>query len=58
MSVQYENQDLNELKQRISESHDRQIELALEELVNEIYGQYSFKLNILTYDEWKKWLLS
>ena len=37
MSVNYENGDLNELKARISESHDRQIELALEDIVNDIY---------------------
>lgn len=56
MAVNYENSDLNELKTRITESHDRQIELALEEIVNDIYTQYSSKQNILTYEDWKKWL--
>ncbi|KAM3142226.1 hypothetical protein pb186bvf_005635 [Paramecium bursaria] len=56
MSINYENNDLNDLKQRISESHDRQIELAVEEIVNEIYQNHASKQNILSYDDWKNWL--
>lgn len=43
MAVQYENNDLQELKQRISESHERQIEVALDEIVNDIYQAYASK---------------
>ncbi|CAD8094551.1 unnamed protein product [Paramecium sonneborni] len=57
MSINYENQDLNDLKQRISESHDRQIELALEEIVNEIYQNHASKQNVLSYDDWRNWLM-
>lgn len=49
MSVNYENNDLNELKQKISESPDRQIELALEDIVNEVFTDQS---KSLSFDEW------
>jgi hypothetical protein len=57
MSVNYENNDLNELKNRISDSHDRQIELALEDIVNDIYKDCN-KQNVLSYDEWQNWFIN
>ena len=38
MSVNYENERLNNVKKMISDAHDRQIELAVEDMVNEIYA--------------------
>jgi len=39
LSITYDSPDMNELKNKIQESHERSIEIALEEIVNEIYSR-------------------
>lgn len=56
MSIHYENEQLEELKNKISDFHDREIELAMRDIVNEIYTEKSTKTNILNYNEWKEWI--
>lgn len=54
--VEFENQDLMQLKNKIGESHEQQIALAIQDIVNEIYENYQTKPGILFYEDWKKWI--
>ena len=56
MKIKYENDQLEELKNNISEFHDREIETAMRDIVNEIYQEKSSKSSVLNYNEWKDWI--
>jgi hypothetical protein len=45
------------LKGRISDYHDREIEVAIRDFVGEIYRDHSSNPSMLNYNEWKDWIL-
>ena len=54
--VEFENNDLNLLKNKIGESSEQQIMLSIQDIVNEIYDNFQTKSGILVYDGWKTWI--
>lgn len=56
--IEFENQDLMQLKSKIGESHEQQIALAIQDIVNEIYESFQTKPGILFFEDWKKWIES
>jgi len=54
LSVNYDNQNIKELKEKILESHERTIDIALDEITVEIFEKY--EVQVMDFDIWKKWL--
>ena len=56
--VHFQAPDLDLLKTKINEAHEKHIKEALESIVDDIYTKHSHKPDILFYDEWQEWFLT
>ena len=54
LSVNYEDDDLVQLKGKISEQHEKLISLALDQITSEIYDRS--EAGVINFDQWKEWI--
>eukprot|EP01017_Pseudomicrothorax_dubius_P025477 TRINITY_DN2758_c0_g1_i1.p1 TRINITY_DN2758_c0_g1~~TRINITY_DN2758_c0_g1_i1.p1 ORF type:complete len:252 (-),score=59.13 TRINITY_DN2758_c0_g1_i1:94-804(-) len=55
LAVEFESGDMNALRGKILDAHEKTIEVAIEEIVDDIYTKYQSKPGILYFDDWANW---